>query len=76
MDTLTTQHGLSPVYPTQPLQSADVDKLSYNLTLELERLTQLFTVDSQKLKQISKKFEEELQDGRALVYQFSCLRIG
>lgn len=63
MDTITTAHGLAPVYPTQPLQSADVDKLPYNLTLELERLIQLFTVDSQKLKEISRKFEEELQDG-------------
>ena len=67
MDTITSVHGLAPVYPTQPLESADVDKLSYNLTLELERLTQLFTVDTQKLKEISKRFEEELQDGSVLL---------
>lgn len=63
MDTITSVHGLDPVYPTQPLQSADVNKLSYELTLELERLRQLFTVDGQKLKEISKRFEEELQEG-------------
>lgn len=66
MDTLTSQHGLASIYPTQPLDSADVDQLSYHLTLELERLTQLFTVDSQKLKEISKRFEEELQAGSVI----------
>ena len=64
MDILTNKHGLAPVYPTQPLQAFDINKLSYDLTLELERLTQLFTVDAQKLKEISQKFEKELQDGK------------
>ena len=65
MDVLTNKHGLAPVYPTQPLQEFDINKLSYNLTLELERLSQLFTVDAQKLKEVSRKFEQELQDGKA-----------
>ena len=63
MDVITSRHGLPAISPTQPLQSVDVNKLSYELTLELERLTQLFTVDTQKLKLISKRFEAELQDG-------------
>ena len=69
MDTITSIHGLAPVYPTQPLQSADINKLSYELTLELERLSQLFTVDAQKLKEISRQFEYELQDGSVAVPQ-------
>lgn len=70
MDLVTSKHGLAPIYPTQPLDAYDVNKLSYDLTLELERLTQLFTVDAQKLKEISQKFEKELQDGMAV---FLCL---
>jgi hypothetical protein len=67
MDTITSMHGLAPVYPTQPLQSVDINKLSYELTLELERLRQLFTVDAQKLKEISRRFEEELQEGSVAI---------
>jgi len=31
---------------------------------ELEKLEQLFLVDKAKLKQISQRFEEELQEGK------------
>ena len=63
MDIFTSRHGLAALKPTLPIHDHDVDSLSYELTLELERLRQLFTVDAQKLKEISRRFGEELQDG-------------
>ena len=63
MDTLTSKHGLAALKPSQPIDQADVETLSPELQQELDRLQDLFTVDVEKLKQISQRFEEELQDG-------------
>ena len=67
MDVITSQHGLAPLNPTQPMSYDDINKLSSELIIELERLRQDFTVDDEKLKEISKRFEDELQDGVLLL---------
>ena len=82
MDIITARHGLAPVYPTQPFHNVDVNKLSYELTLELERLRLLFEVDTQKLKEISNRFERELQEGSVAIFftiwwrEADAIRIG
>lgn len=65
MEMFTGRHGLAPLKPVDPIDSDDiVDNLTYELTLELERLRKVFTVDAEKLKEISRRFEEELQEGK------------
>lgn len=39
------------------------DGLSGELQVELEKLEELFTVNTEKLKQITKRFQEELEEG-------------
>ena len=60
MDTMTSRHGLSTVIST-----SDAAPLTPELRKELEALEQIFTIDTAKLKQISKRFEEELQEGQS-----------
>ena len=65
MEIFTGRHGLAPLKPVDPIDKDDiVDALTYELTLELERLRQVFTVDAKKLKEISRRFEQELQEGK------------
>jgi hypothetical protein len=63
MDTLTSKHGLSSVNPSLPVYQHEVEALPPDLRQELERLEKEFSVDAQKLKEISQQFEQELQDG-------------
>ena len=64
MDTMTSRQGLSTVISTSDANNADV--LSPELQKELQRLEDIFTVDTKKLKEISKRFGEELQEGMLL----------
>ncbi|KAK5172243.1 uncharacterized protein LTR77_003881 [Saxophila tyrrhenica] len=63
MDTLTMKHGLASAIPSLPIDQHDIDSLSPGLKRELERLEQEFSVDAEKLKEISLQFERELEDG-------------
>jgi hypothetical protein len=63
MDTLTSKHGLVSIAPLQPIDRADINSLSPELKRELDRLQGEFNVDTKKLKEISRRFEVELQDG-------------
>lgn len=58
MDTITSRHGLSAV-----LSTASAKALSPELRKELDKLEETFTIDAAKLKEISKRFEQELQEG-------------
>lgn len=71
MDTMTSRHGLSTVISTS--DANDADALSPELQKELQKLEDIFTVDTKKLKEISKRFGEELQEGLPLfAVQLSC----
>lgn len=63
MDTLTSRHGLSVFKSPKQDDEVDLSSLSSELKEELNRLEKEFTVDQAKLKEISKAFEQELQDG-------------
>lgn len=61
MDIMTSRHGLAPVISSS--DSNDADSLSPELQKEFRSLKDVFTVDAAKLKEISKRFGEELQEG-------------
>ena len=61
MDTTTSRHGLSSVLTATAAEQQDA--LSPELQKALQSLEELFTVDAAKLKQISERFGEELQEG-------------
>jgi hexokinase len=63
MDTLTSKHGLISMQPSQPMHESDIESLPFELRRELERLQEEFWVSTEKLKEISQRFEQELQDG-------------
>lgn len=60
MDTVTAQHGLATVVTETNREYS----LPSELQKELQSLEEIFTVDAAKLKEISKRFGEELQEGR------------
>ena len=61
MDTITSKQGLTKAKSNSDID--DVDQLSPVLKEQLRSLEEIFTVDAAKLKEISKRFEEELQEG-------------
>lgn len=63
MDIITSRHGLAKLTSTS--DANDTNPLSPELQTELESLEKIFTVDTAKLKEISKRFGEELQEGRS-----------
>ena len=65
MDLITSRHGLEVLKPTNEDR---IDSLPAELQNEFRRLKNEFTVDGSKLRGISRRFEEELQEG-----QQSCL---
>lgn len=62
---MTSHHGMSAVVSTSDANNADA--LSADLKSELQKLEEIFTIDAKKLKEISKRFEEELQEGLPLL---------
>lgn len=67
---MTSRHGLSTVISTSDANNAD--SLSSELEKELQRLEEIFTVDAKKLKEISQRFGEELQEGTPLFALHLC----
>ena len=63
MDLITAKHGLSD-HSFTVSREVDLSLLAPELLKELQRLEQEFNVSTDKLKEISKRFEKELQDGQ------------
>ena len=62
MEIFTSKHGLTPLRPSQGIDQTDIGALPPQLQQELHRLQGQFTVDTRKLKDITQRFEAELQD--------------
>ena len=75
MDRTNSKPGAAEVQPALPVTKDDIKSLPSDLQSELKRLEDQFTVDGKKLKDISQRFEEELQDGRGTVIPQALVEI-
>lgn len=63
MDTITSKHGLVPLNVVAHDDEVELSSLPLELQLELKKLKDEFTVGPMTLKKITKRFEQELQEG-------------
>ena len=63
MDTITSRHGLVSLNRVKDDDEVELSSLPLELQLELKSLKDQFTVGPITLKKITKRFEQELQDG-------------
>ena len=74
MDVLTSRHGLAAIKPLMSAAGVDLSLISPELQQEVKRLEEEFTVSTDRLKEIVKQFQEELEQGTSR--SVSLLRLG